>query len=82
MKEHNNACFIVEDATGQALGYFYGRRLTGPTRVKLVVQARGNREVLSWALPGSPIKRGDLFVDLSEGTVRGLSRRFSCEVRS
>jgi hypothetical protein len=21
--EHNNACFIVKDATGQALGYFY-----------------------------------------------------------
>jgi hypothetical protein len=20
---HNNACFIVKDATGQALGYFY-----------------------------------------------------------
>ena len=23
MEEHNNACFIVKDATGQALGYFY-----------------------------------------------------------
>jgi hypothetical protein len=22
-KEHNKACFIVRDATGQALGYFY-----------------------------------------------------------
>ena len=22
-EEHNNACFIVKDATGQALGYFY-----------------------------------------------------------
>jgi len=21
--EHNDACFIVKDATGQALGYFY-----------------------------------------------------------
>jgi hypothetical protein len=21
--QHNNACFIVKDATGQALGYFY-----------------------------------------------------------
>jgi len=31
--EHNNACFIVKDATWQALGYFYfeeefGRRST------------------------------------------------------
>jgi hypothetical protein len=23
LEEHNNACFIVRDATGQALGYFY-----------------------------------------------------------
>ena len=23
VEEHNNACFIVRDATGQALGYFY-----------------------------------------------------------
>jgi hypothetical protein len=23
IEEHNNACFIVRDATGQALGYFY-----------------------------------------------------------
>jgi hypothetical protein len=23
VEEHNNACFIVKDSTGQALGYFY-----------------------------------------------------------
>ena len=23
IEEHNDACFIVKDATGQALGYFY-----------------------------------------------------------
>jgi hypothetical protein len=23
IEEQNNACFIVKDATGQALGYFY-----------------------------------------------------------
>jgi hypothetical protein len=23
VEEHNNACFIVRDANGQALGYFY-----------------------------------------------------------
>jgi len=23
IEEHNNACFIVKDATGQALTYFY-----------------------------------------------------------
>jgi len=23
IEEHNNACFIVRDASGQALGYFY-----------------------------------------------------------
>jgi len=23
IEEHNNACFIVRDATGQAIGYFY-----------------------------------------------------------
>ena len=23
VEEHNDACFIVRDATGQALGYFY-----------------------------------------------------------
>jgi hypothetical protein len=23
VEEHNDACFLVKDATGQALGYFY-----------------------------------------------------------
>jgi hypothetical protein len=27
IEEHNNARFIVKDATGQALGYFYARRM-------------------------------------------------------
>jgi hypothetical protein len=25
VEEHNNACFVVKDAIGQALGYFYFR---------------------------------------------------------
>ena len=34
VEEHNNTCFIMRDATGQALGYFYfegepGRRSDG-----------------------------------------------------
>jgi hypothetical protein len=37
IEEHNNACFIVKDATGQALGYFYfedkpGRRAAAHPR--------------------------------------------------
>jgi hypothetical protein len=29
IEEHNNACFIVKDATGQALAYFYFEREPG-----------------------------------------------------
>jgi hypothetical protein len=37
VEEHNQACFIVKDASGQALGYFYfedeqGRRENAPRR--------------------------------------------------
>jgi len=30
LDEQNNACFIVRDATGQALGYFYFEVEPGP----------------------------------------------------
>jgi hypothetical protein len=45
IEEHNNACFIVKDATGQALAYFYfeeepGRR----SAAKLLTRDEARRD--------------------------------------
>ena len=56
VEEHNDACFIVRDKNGQALGYFYfedepGRALRGQVRTRdearpLVERERPHRERL------------------------------------
>ncbi len=54
VEEHNNACFIVRDATRQALGYFYfenepGRR----SAAKLLTKNEALRIAANFAkLPG------------------------------
>ncbi len=54
VEEHNNACFIVRDATRQALGYFYfenepGRR----SAAKLLTKNEARRIAANFAkLPG------------------------------
>ena len=50
IEEHNNACFIVRDATGQALAYFYfeeepGRR----SAAKLLTKDEARRMAASFA---------------------------------
>ena len=50
IEEHNDACFIVRDATGQALGYFYfedepGRRSTA----KLLTKEEARRMAANFA---------------------------------
>jgi len=51
VEEHNDACFLVKDATGQALGYFYfeeepGRRSAAKlliiTSAKKAIYERGS----------------------------------------
>ncbi len=50
IEEHNDACFIVRDATGQALGYFYfedepGRRFAA----KLLTRDEARRLAVNFA---------------------------------
>jgi hypothetical protein len=47
IEEHNNACFIVRDASGQALGYFYfedepGRRSAAKLLTRDEARRRSN----------------------------------------
>jgi hypothetical protein len=50
IEEHNDACFIVKDATGQVLAYFYfeeepGRRLAA----KLLTRDEAHRMAVNFA---------------------------------
>jgi hypothetical protein len=79
IEEHNNACFIVRDPTGQALAYFYfeeelGRR----SAAKLLNPRRGARIAVNIAklpeLAGQALRHQKLPAAFS-GPARGLRWR-------
>jgi len=58
LEEHNNACFIVHDATRQALGYFYfeeepGRR----SAAKLLTNDEARRMAANFAKLSELLRR-------------------------
>ena len=54
VEEHNDACFIVRDATRQALGYFYFEDAPGQrSAAKLLTRDEARRLAVNFAkLPG------------------------------
>ena len=61
VEEHNNTCFIVRDATGQALGYFYfedqpGRRSAAKLHTKNEAAAAGGLSFLGGGWTTCPLE--------------------------
>ena len=57
IEEANNACFIVRDSTGQALGYFYLRRPGRRSAAKLLTRDEARRLAANFAKLPEPLRR-------------------------
>ena len=60
LDEHNDACFIVRDATRQALAYFYFEHEPGQrSAAKLVSKDEARRMAANFAKPPELVRRKD-----------------------
>ena len=88
LDEHNNACFIVKDASGQALDYFYFEDEPGRhSAAKLLTRDKAGRmavnfDTLDWCAGRSRLRKADYSPFIFRRTHALTSTYFACSPNS